>query len=584
MEQYYTDERNVQILIALLKEHGIKRVVASPGSTNVTFVGSIQQDSFFEIYSSVDERSAAYIACGIAAETKEPVVLSCTGATASRNYFPGLTEAYYRKLSILAVTSTQEESKIGQLIAQVIDRRQQPFDTVRWSEHLQTVKDKDDEWNVTLKANRAILELVRHGGGPVHINLTTRYSHNFTIKNLPSVKKINRYMQNDRLPAIPKGKIAVYIGSHLRWSEEEIKAIDEFCMTYNAVAFCDTTANYNGKYRVNYNLASCQKINHANKNPDLLIHIGDMSDQAGIVGNPKEVWRVSPDGDISDRYKALKNVFEMTEESFFAYYSSLSEGEKGSDSYLADCIKVEKRLLSKLPNLPFSHIYVASQMHDKIPQNSTVHLGILSPLRSWSYFDFDPSIELYCNQGGFGIDGNMSTMVGASLVNPGRLFFAIVGDLSFFYDMNVVGNRHVGKNIRILLINNALGAEFHLFKQLNSTYVKNISRYLSAGGHFGNKSSQLIKHYAEDLGYEYLTASNKEEFLRVYQRFLTPQMTESPMLFEVFTQVEDENEALKRMWEIESDKSLKGTLKKTIKDFLGKENIEKMKDVLERKV
>lgn len=80
MEQYYTDERNVQILISLLKEHGIKRVVASPGSTNVTFVGSIQQDPFFEIYSCVDERSAAYMACGMAAESCEPVALSCTGA------------------------------------------------------------------------------------------------------------------------------------------------------------------------------------------------------------------------------------------------------------------------------------------------------------------------------------------------------------------------------------------------------------------------------------------------------------------------------------------------------------------------
>ena len=177
MEQYYTDERNVQILIALLKAHGIKRVVASPGSTNVTFVGSIQQDGFFEIYSSVDERSAAYMACGIAAETKEPVVLSCTGATASRNYYPGLTEAFYRKLPVLAVTSTQEESKLGQLIPQVIDRRQQPFDTVRCSEHLQTVKDEDDAWNVMLKANRAILELNHHGCGPVHVNLTTRYSN-----------------------------------------------------------------------------------------------------------------------------------------------------------------------------------------------------------------------------------------------------------------------------------------------------------------------------------------------------------------------------------------------------------------------
>ena len=66
MEQYYTNERNVQILISLLKEHGIKRVIASPGSTNVTFVASLQQDPFFEIYSCVDERSAAYMACGMA--------------------------------------------------------------------------------------------------------------------------------------------------------------------------------------------------------------------------------------------------------------------------------------------------------------------------------------------------------------------------------------------------------------------------------------------------------------------------------------------------------------------------------------
>ena len=141
MEQYYTDERNVQILISLLKEHGIKRVVASPGSTNVTFVGSIQQDPFFEIYSCVDERSAAYMACGMAAESCEPVALSCTGATASRNYYPALTEAYYRKLPILAITSTQEEANIGHLIPQVLDRSAQPHDIVKMSVHLQTVKD-----------------------------------------------------------------------------------------------------------------------------------------------------------------------------------------------------------------------------------------------------------------------------------------------------------------------------------------------------------------------------------------------------------------------------------------------------------
>ena len=103
MELKYSAERAAQILVSLLKQHNIKKVVASPGTTNMTFLVTAMHDPWFEIYSSVDERSAAYIACGLAEESHEPVVLSCTGATASRNYMPGLTEAYYRQLPILAV-------------------------------------------------------------------------------------------------------------------------------------------------------------------------------------------------------------------------------------------------------------------------------------------------------------------------------------------------------------------------------------------------------------------------------------------------------------------------------------------------
>ena len=154
MEQkFYTNERNVQILIAVLKANGIRKVIVSPGTTNITFVGSIQQDPFFEIYSSVDERSAAYIACGMAAESGEAVVLSCTGATASRNYFSGLTEAFYRKLPILAVTSHQGTDRIGHLIAQNIDRRQLPNDIVKLSVDIPVVHDTRDEHYAEIEAN-----------------------------------------------------------------------------------------------------------------------------------------------------------------------------------------------------------------------------------------------------------------------------------------------------------------------------------------------------------------------------------------------------------------------------------------------
>lgn len=552
MEQYYSDEKNVQILIALLKAHGIKRVIASPGSTNVTFVGSIQQDSFFEIYSCVDERSAAYMACGLCAETCEPVALSCTGATASRNYFSALTEAYYRKLPILAITSSQDRSRIGHLIPQAIDRSSQPNDTVKMSVYLQNCKDKQDEWDCMIKANQAILELNHHGTGPVHINLATSYCPTFKMKELPTVNVIKRYTYEDQMPDLPKGRIAIYVGTHNRWGNEQTIAIDTFCEKHNAVVFQDPTSNYNGKYGVCYELAAQQSVPDPNREPDLLIHIGNMSDMCGIV-NPKNVWRVSEDGIIADRYQKLRKVFEMREESFFSYYAK-QEGT-GTKTYLEECKKREGEILNKIPELPFSHLWVAHQLHNKFPDKSCVHYGILSPLRSWGYFPKQTNVETYCNQGGFGIDGNMSTLIGASYTNPDKLYFGIFGDLSFFYDLNSMGNRHVGNNIRILLINNSLGAEFHLFKQLNSIYVNGVEQYLSAGGHFGHQSPTLVRDYARSLGFEYMTASNKEEFLNRYKQFVSPALTENPIIFEVFTKVSDENDALYAIYNIE--KSIK---------------------------
>lgn len=162
---HYTDEKQAQIVIALLKAHDIRNVIASPGTTNMAFVGSVQKDPFFSVYSAVDERSAAYMACGLAEETGRPVVLSCTGATASRNYMAGLTEAFYRKLPVLALTSMQGEARGGHLIAQVIDRSSMPVDVLKLSVDLPIVRDPEQIWECEMKVNRAILELTRHGGG-----------------------------------------------------------------------------------------------------------------------------------------------------------------------------------------------------------------------------------------------------------------------------------------------------------------------------------------------------------------------------------------------------------------------------------
>ena len=56
-KHYYTDEKNAQIVIALLKAHGIRKVIANLGTTNIAFVGSVQDDPWFEVYSGIDFQS-----------------------------------------------------------------------------------------------------------------------------------------------------------------------------------------------------------------------------------------------------------------------------------------------------------------------------------------------------------------------------------------------------------------------------------------------------------------------------------------------------------------------------------------------
>ena len=214
MNRNYCDEENVHILISLLKQNNIRKIIASPGTTNAAFVRSIQVDNFFEIFSCVDERSAAYMACGMAAESNEPVVITCTGATASRNYLPGLTEAFHRKLPVLAVTGTRDISKYGHLEDQVIDRTVKPKDAAKITAHIPIVKDDDDRWECVVKINEALGELTNNGGGPVHINLTTNYTRTYTTKEIPEFRKIDRIKFNDKFPEIKYKKVGIYIGSH----------------------------------------------------------------------------------------------------------------------------------------------------------------------------------------------------------------------------------------------------------------------------------------------------------------------------------------------------------------------------------
>ena len=439
----------------------------------------------------------------------------------------------------MVIAGSHGEYSIGNLHSQSIDRTQSPKDTVRYSAFVNKINSSQDEsHNVTI-INKALIELKRHGGGPVLVNIVASPS-GFDTETLPHVKAIKYYNKESLFPTIDGGSVAIFVGSHTRMSEELTQEIDKFCSIHDSVVFCDHTSGYTGKYKVNFALVCSQK-DYKSKltNPDLLIHIGEVSGDTYSTGKiiPKKVWRVSEDGEIRDLFHKLDSVFEIDELSFFKHYA-LGEGNK--TSYLDKCKAEYQECLSAFPELEFGNIFVAKYLSSRLPKNSVIHFGIFNSLRSWNFFELDSSIQSSCNVGGFGIDGAVSTLIGASLANPEKLHYLAVGDLAFFYDLNSLGNRHVGNNVRILLVNNGRGFEFRKKDHPGYAFGESADKYIAAGGHFGKMSPYLVKCFAENLGFEYITASNKEEFETMCARFLTEELTDGPMVFEVFPETDNE--------------------------------------------
>ena len=187
--------------------------------------------------------------------------------------------------------------------------------------------------------------------------------------------------------------------------------------------FIDHTSNYHGKNALNYSIKGSQEVHHNEPMFDVIIHIGEVSGDyytMRLMKKTKEVWRVSPDGEMRDTFKKLSFVFEMAEQEFFEMYSSnkdLSSSNAEIDSFYQECLAEKNRLISLIPDLPFSNIYIAQQMADKLPENSVLHLGILNSLRAWNLFDIPSSVNVFSNVGGFGIDGCLSSLVGTSLIH-----------------------------------------------------------------------------------------------------------------------------------------------------------------------
>lgn len=574
----YSDNKMVLQLLSLLKQFGIKRVVVSPGSRHFAFIHSLEADSFFKLYSVVDERSAAFFALGLIQQFGEPVAVTCSSGTACMNYGSAIVEAFYQRLPLLVLSSDRIPEYLNQLEDQMYNQLDTFTSCTKYQGQLPVIKNEIDEWYCNRILNEAFIELNHHGRGPVHVNIpfVSHHSDTFSTKELPVVRKITLHdaeTQEEEWKSIgarlKNKKVLIVWGQSVRHSKKINDAVSKFCSLTDAVILTDKLSNLHNPNAILNTTVVLSLLTQQEREellPDVVFSVGGNylfnGEIKAFLGKTVPNWQVGKEDKVIDPFRSLTDIFEMSEEFFFANLSNAIDFEnKGTyrDTWLS---------ISKQPSLPecdYNELFAIGSLLTKLPKDVDLQLANSLTIRMSHLFEIDPSIRVNCNRGVNGIDGSMSTAVGFAADND-RLTFYITGDLSFFYDMNSLWIRHLSPRMRILLINNGGGGV--MYAPLDEEKRKTLPAHIAAG------HTLSAKGWVESLGFKYYSANDKEE-LEKGVNALVDSNADRPVFLEVFSVINPNDVNALKLYFKEQDRRsdvdiLKSKIKGGLKSFLGK--------------
>lgn len=588
----YTELKQYQIIIALLKAYGIRHCVLSAGARNVPFVHSVEQDPYFRCYSVVDERSAGYFALGLSQQIQEPVVISCTSSTATCNYYPAVAEAFYQGIPLVVLTSDRNPAMLGQWEDQMIDQVGMFDRHVKKSVNLPIINSEDDSWHCQRLVNEALLELDHHGHGPIHINIPMRsYSSSFTCKTLPNVTRIQRIdafsskkYWDEKIEKLQDCKrILVICGQNSFVSPDLKSQLETFFCKFNTSICVDHMSNIACAGAINSSVYLDPRYLASNFFKELLPQIvisfggnvfSGIKHSLRSYAGAFEHWSIMEDGHVCDMYKSLTTIFECPSEYFFAKCNDLAEASAKNDHAYHDLLlSCAEQVI--LPEFDWSNIYAIGKVVTQISSGSIINMSINSAIRITNFFKLKDNVQIYANIGTYGIDGCLSSLVGQSTATK-NLSFMIIGDLAFFYDMNALRIRHIGKNVRILMLNNHGGEEFYYNKvRLDDT----------GDLHTTARHNTKAEGWVRECGFTYLAAHDKKEFDNNLDAFMNPD-SDRPIFFEIFTEMSTDSQSIYDFYDLSCPKNLYSEILRTgqtfVKSKIGQEKITKVINLLKK--
>jgi len=474
-------------LVEICARQGVKWAVVSPGSRCAPLLIAFGRHPAIQTLSVVDERSAAYLALGLAQGTQTPVVLVSTSGTAAANYLPAVIEAWYQQVPLILLTADRPPEWIDQWDGQTIRQPGLYGSFVKQSFNFPVdTTHADALWHGKRLVNEAVNRAMSPPLGPVQVNLPIRepfyLTKNERIEFSPHVQIIRSFSGKKLIPEalwqdleneLQSFENILLVAGQQRLNSELNTHLSQVVQNPGIPVVADVVSN-------------CQSVKGCLQNadlvfsdlgeafrPQLLITLGQ-----SLVSKPLKLylrkyppqahWHVG-DSTPGDVFQALSRILDVDPVSFLKRWLD-SKGQNAVNPEYGKRFfeRAESRIQALQSHLnafqEWNEFLAAKVVLDRLPPGTVLHLGNSMPVRVVNILGIKKTIrEIWSNRGTSGIDGTLSTAVGHALANKEMLQVLFIGDLAFFYDRNGLWIQEtLPDNLRIVLFNNGGGGIFKM--------------------------------------------------------------------------------------------------------------------------
>lgn len=531
-------------LVSLCAAHGVGHAILSPGSRCAPLTLAFARHPKIHTRTISDERSAAFIALGMAQQLQKPVVLVCTSGSACLNYYPAIAEAYFQQIPLLVLTADRPPEWIDQYDGQTIFQENVFGKHVKGSFSLPTESSSPEtSWHARRVTNEAVQLTQSFPKGPVHINIPLRepfypaqnevldFDESGFVKLSTAQVSLSTDTRKKITDILPQYRRILVLCGQQRPNPKIQSLLDSLAKKNKLVVLSDTISNCQSDETIclhDHWLAN-ENI-HTDLQPDLILSFGmsiiSKSLKLFLRKSQADHWHVQPDGKAKDTFRRLSRILSSDVEAFLDWFAGVCPSS--DPDFITNWRSLESQVKRKLPEIlqaaDFGEYPAMSEVLKRIPPFSKVHVANSMAVRYLNFLG-KRSQEVICNRGTSGIDGSNSTAVGCTFTTKEPVTL-LTGDMAFFYDRNAFWHNYSMPNLRIILFNNHAGGIFRL--------IEGPSKQPELAEYFETKQALNGRGLAKEFDFDYQAARSREELVKALDTFYTPSI--KPRLIEIESQ------------------------------------------------